>query len=109
MRRSYSTPGKEASKSSKQSKATDLITSNQAALALGGEPGTGGSATAGLGGSPSGANGNSFPGKNGSAHPLSIGAGGGIYAIATATIDFTTITGNFAASAYSDVDGSVST
>ena len=39
---------------------------------------------------------------------MSIGAGGGIFTVATATIDFTTITGNFASSLDSDVDGTIS-
>ena len=82
-------PRLHAKKGSSQSKATDLITSNQALLATGGAPGTGGSATAGTGGSPNGANGTATHGANGAAHPLSIGAGGGIFTVATATIDFT--------------------
>ena len=47
------------------------------------------------------------PGASGMAHPLSIGAGGGIFTVSTATIDFTTITGNFASSLDNDVDGTI--
>ena len=101
-------PRLHARKGSKQSKATDLITSNQAlAGSGGGSPGSGGSATAGAGGNPGGANGVATHGPNGVAHPLSIGAGGGIFAVATAVIDFTSITGNLASSLDNDVDGSV--
>ena len=94
-------------KGSQQSKATDLITLNQALLAAGGAFGTGGSATAGQGGSPGGAAGTAKPGATGQAHPLSIGAGGGIFTVATATVDFTMITGNFASSLDNDVDGTI--
>ena len=45
-------PRLHAKKGSSQSKATDLITSNQALLGAGGAPGAGGSATAGLGRQP---------------------------------------------------------
>ena len=54
-----------AKKHTSQSKATDLITSNQALLGQGGTPGTGGSATAGQGGGPGGATGNAVAGNNG--------------------------------------------
>ena len=100
-------PRLHARKGSTQSKATDLITANQALAATGGAPGTGGSATAGLGGSPGGANGTTTAGANGAPNPLSIGAGGGIFTVATATIDFTTITGNSASSLDNDVDGTI--
>jgi hypothetical protein len=60
------------------------------------------------GGNPNGANGTMTPGSSGAAHPLSIGAGGGIFTVATATIDFTTITGNTASSLDSDEDGTMS-
>ncbi len=53
------------------------------------------------------ANGTATQGANGVAHPLSIGAGGGIFTVATATIDFTTISGNFASSLDNDVDGTI--
>ena len=96
-----------ARKNSSQSSATDLITANQALLGQGGAPATGGSATAGLGGNPGGATGNAVAGNNGASHPLSIGAGGGIFTISTATIDFTSISGNFASSLDSDVDGTI--
>ena len=68
----------------------------------------GGVATAGEGGSPGGANGVATQGANGVAHPLSIGAGGGIFAVATAVLDFTSITGNLASTLDNDVDGSIS-
>jgi hypothetical protein len=101
-------PRLHARKGSKQSKATDLITSNQALSGTGESPGSGGAATAGAGGSPGGANGVATQGANGVAHPLSIGSGGGIFAVATAVIDFTSITGNTASTLDNDVDGSVS-
>ena len=94
-------------KGSSQSKATDLITLNQALSAAGGAPGTGGTATAGTGGTPNGPNGTATQGTNGAAHPLSIGAGGGIFTVATATIDFTTIIGNTASTQDNDVDGTI--
>ena len=87
----------------KGSKATDLITANQALAATGGAPGAGGAAIAGTGG-PSGV---ATAGQPGVAHPLSIGAGGGIFTVPTATIDFTSITGNFASSLDNDVDGTI--
>ena len=102
-------PRLHARKGSSQAKATNVITSNQAVAAAGGAPGAGGSATAGTGGSPNGANGSATHGATGAAHPLSIGAGGGIFTIETAMIDFTMITGNFASSLDSDVDGTIST
>ena len=100
-------PRKGARKGSSQAKATSMITANQALSATGGVPGAGGSATPGQGGSPGGATGNAVAGKSGSPHPLSIGAGGGIYTVATATIDSTSITGNFASSLDNDVDGTI--
>ena len=100
-------PRLQAKKGSAQSKATNLITSNRALSAAGGVPGTGGAATAGQGGTPNGANGTATPGANGAAHPLSVGAGGGIFTVATATIDFTTITGNTASTQDNDVDGTI--
>ena len=96
-----------AKKGSKQSKVTDLITTNQALVGTGGAVGAGGAATAGLGGNSSGASGTATAGTNGVAHPLSIGAGGGIFTVATATIDFTAITGNSASTLDPDVDGTV--
>ena len=59
-------------------------------------------------GSPGGANGVATQGASGVAHPLSIGAGGGIFAVATAIIDFTSISGNLASTLDNDVDGSIS-
>ena len=73
----------------------------------GGSPGSGGIATADKGGSPGGANGVATPGANGVARPLSIGAGGGIFAVATATIDFTCMTGNLASTTDNDLDGPI--
>ena len=94
-------------KGSKQSKATDLITGNKALASTGGAAGTGASATAGTGGTVGGANGTATNGTNGAPHPLSIGAGGGIFTVATATIDNTSITGNTASSLDNDVDGTI--
>ena len=65
------------------------------------------SGTAGTGGTPNGPNGTATQGTNGVAHPLSIGAGGGIFTVATATVDFTTIIGNTASSQDNDVDGTI--
>jgi hypothetical protein len=73
-----------------------------------GSPGSGRAATAGTGGSPGGANGVATQGAKRVAHPLSIGAGGRIFAVATAVIDFTSITGNLASTLDNDVDGSIS-
>ena len=100
-------PRLKAKKGSKQSKATDLITGNKALAGIGGAPGTGASATAGTGGTVGGADGTATHGANGAPHPLSIGAGGGIFTVATATIDNTSITGNTASSLDNDVDGTI--
>ncbi len=94
-------------KGSKQSKATDLITGNKALASVGGAAGFGASATAGSGGTVGGSIGTATNGTNGASHPLSIGAGGGIFTVATATIDNTSITGNTASSLDNDVDGTI--
>ena len=70
-----------------------------------GSPGSGGIATAAKGVSPGGANGVATKGANGAPHPQSIGSGGGIFAVATAAIDFTSITSNLASTLHNDVAG----
>jgi hypothetical protein len=100
-------PRQGAKKHSSQSKTTNTITANKALLAPGGAPGSGGEATAGSGGSHDGASGIRVTGPSGSSHPQSFGEGGGVFIVATATIDFTTITGNFASSQDNDVYGTI--
>jgi hypothetical protein len=95
-----------ASKSSKQAKATDVITANLAASASGGLAGAGGGATAGIGISP-GVNGTATPGQPGAAELFSVGIGGGIATFGTADIDNTLITGNNASTNDPNVEGTI--
>ena len=80
---------------------------NQAMSGNRGSPGSGGIATAAKGVSPGGANGVATKGANGAPHPQSIGSGGGIFAVATPVIDFTSITGNLASTLDNDVAGPI--
>ena len=95
---------------SKQSKATNTITGNQATAGPAGAGGAGGSAFAGAGGSMA-ARGGVIPGKAGKAGTAGMGIGGGLDLIAGghATIDNTTVTGNHASTSDNDVAGTFST
>ncbi len=96
-----------AKKRSKQSKATDSITANQARTTLGATGGAAGAPQAGAGGSPNGAAGVTQAGNAGATAAPSTGIGGGLelFAGGTAIIDNTTITGNTAATTGNNVDG----
>src|SRR5262249_62280626 len=98
-------------KGSKQSKATDTITGNQANLGPGGAGGPAGGVVAGSGGSPNGSAGAAFPGATGVAGVSGAGVGGGLDLLpgGTAVIDDTAITGNTASTADSDVSGTFTT
>src|SRR5262249_59017407 len=80
-----------AHKGSKQSKATDTITGNQANRGFGGSGGPAGGVSAGAGGSPGGSAGAAFPGSNGAAGVAGVGIGGGVDLLprGTAVIDGT--------------------
>jgi hypothetical protein len=91
-----------------QANATDLITANQAFQESGGNGGLGGNAVVGFGGAgnPNGAFGHLSAGHNGANHvATSLGVGGGINIVGSATIDNTTITGNHASTSDNDVHG----
>ncbi len=96
-----------AKKSSKQGKATDLITTNAASGGIGGTGTAAGSVHGGAGGSPGGTAGQAFVGANGTVGIAGSGKGGGLDLITggTATIDNTTITANLASSTNNDVAG----
>ena len=105
---SRSSPGWGRRRAPARRKATDVITTNQALAATGGQAGAGGSATGGLG-QPSlgvnGVNGVATPGQPGVTDLFSAGVGGGIATFGTAIVDNTTITGNQASTNDNDVDG----
>src|SRR5262249_8057856 len=96
-----------AHKGSKQSKATDTITGNQANRGFGGSGGPAGGVSAGAGGSPGGSAGAAFPGSNGAAGVAGVGIGGGLDLVTrgTAPDRDTTITGNTASTTDNDVSG----
>jgi hypothetical protein len=96
-----------AKKRSKQSKATDIITANQADTAPGALGGAAGVPQAGVGGSPSGAAGVVHPGNAGASALAGTGIGGGLDLLTggTVVIDNTTITGNTSTTSNSDVFG----
>ena len=100
-----------AKKGSKQSKATDSITGNQAFAASGGATaGAAGTAIAGLGGTTNGSAGTATPGHNGSVFEIDEAIGGGLAVAGDAvgaTVDFTSITLNRADTNFNDVVGSV--
>ena len=100
-----------AKKSSKQSKATDTITGNQANRGLGGAGWLGGGAQAGLGGTPGGFPGTAILGTAGTTGPSGVGIGGGLDLLpgGTVVIDDTTITGNQASTNDNDVSGTFAT
>ena len=102
-----------APKKSKQAKATDLISGNQADSAPAASAGDGGTATGGPGGtgSTNGLVGLTFPGLGGTAaNSSSEGIGGGAAFITggSATLDNTTITGNHASTSDDNVFGTYS-
>ena len=96
-----------AKKGSKQAKATDQITGNQAFDSGAGSPGHASSVGIGLGGTPLAPNGTVLAGQNGTVDTFTVGVGGGIATFGDTTIDNTTITGNFASTNDSDVDGTI--
>ena len=100
-----------AKKGSKQSKATNLITANQATAGAGGPGAAPGIAQAGTGGTPGGTNGQVFPGNRGRTGTAGTGVGGGLDLIAggTVVIDNTTLTGNTATTSNNDVFGTFTT
>jgi hypothetical protein len=94
-----------AKKGSKQARANDVITANQALAGSGGQGGAGGGATAGGGISPFGINGVATSGQPGANNPFSVGVGGGLANFGTAHVDNTIITGNHASTNDPNVDG----
>ncbi|MFO0893192.1 MAG: hypothetical protein U0790_29145, partial [Isosphaeraceae bacterium] len=98
-----------AKRNSPQSRATNLITGNQANRGLPGAGGLAGNLQVGGGGTPGGAAGTAFPGTAGSTGPNGVGIGGGLnlFPGGTAAVSDTTITGNTATTADSDVSGTI--
>ena len=96
---------------SKQSKATDTVTGNQANRGPGGAGGLAGGVVAGDGGTPHGTAGAAFPGSPGAAGVAGVGVGGGLDLLpgGTVVIDNTTITGNTASTTDNDVSGTFTT
>jgi hypothetical protein len=94
-----------AKKGSRQSKATDVITANQANRGLGGKGGLGGTGFGGLGGQPNGAIGLFLNGTTGADGAPGTGLGGGLVQSPTmaVVIKNITITGNTALTANNDV------
>jgi hypothetical protein len=94
-----------ARKGSRQSKATDTITANQATGRTGGEAGSGGAAFAGLGGNPNGTIGRSNQGiaRTGASSGAGLGGGVAIFPGLSVKIDNTNIAGNTASTAANDV------
>jgi hypothetical protein len=100
-----------AKKGSRQSKATDLITSNSAvheAVGTAGSPSANVAAGTGTGGSTPGKNGTDNFGHPGGVVPLISSAGGGITIVGKATADNTSVTGN-TADVFPNIDGTLST
>ena len=108
--RSCSLPGRERGGDSKQFKATDTISANQADRGSAGAGGTAGGAIGGQGQAPGGPAGQAFPGIAGVAGVEGVGVGGGLdfFPGGDATIDNTNITGNNASTADNDVSGTFS-
>jgi hypothetical protein len=94
-----------ARKGSRQSKATDVITANQANRGLGGAGGQGGGAFAGLGGQPNGVIGFAIQGITRADAPPGTGQGGGLVQSPTMAVAIknTRITGNTASTSNDDV------
>jgi hypothetical protein len=92
-------------KGSRQAKATDTITGNQATGGTGGEGGSGGAASVGRGGTPNGAIGRSNQGVSRTSASPGAGLGGGLAreSSANVTINNTNITGNTASTNGDDV------
>jgi hypothetical protein len=91
-------------KGSRQSRAANTITANQATLGLGGSAGMVGAGQAGQGGAPNGAPGSAVPGTPGLDGRSGAGLGGGLFRSTgdNATIANTNITGNHASTADND-------
>ena len=100
-----------AKKRSQQSKATNLITANQAFGGLGARGNDAGVPQAGAGGTPNGAAGLTHRGNDGAIALSGTGIGGGLYLFAggTVVLDNTTITGNTATTSDNDVFGTFTT
>jgi hypothetical protein len=94
-----------ARKGSRQSKATNTITANQANGGPGGDGGPGGAASAGLGGNPNGPLGRSTQGVSRTSASAGAGLGGGLAFIPSQSIKInnTNIAGNTASTAANDV------
>jgi hypothetical protein len=94
-----------AKKGSRQSKATNLITANQANRGLGGAGGKGGIGVGGPGGQPNGGIGLSVNGTTGADGAPGTGSGGGLVQSPTKAVVImnTTITGNTASTENNDV------
>jgi hypothetical protein len=92
-----------ARKGSNQSKATNLITMNQANAGKGGTGSAAGVPQAGTGGATNGADGQNLPGTAGHAGVSGTGLGGGSASGGSVMIDNTNVTGNSASTADNDV------
>jgi hypothetical protein len=94
-----------AKKGSRQSKAMNVITANQANRGLGGVGGKAGTGFGGLGGQPNGVIGPSVNGTTGADGAPGTGSGGGLVQSPTMAVAIknTTITGNTASTANNDV------
>jgi hypothetical protein len=97
-------PRQGARKGSRQSKATNTITSNQAVQGAAGAKGEGSLGQSGDGGTPNGARGSSSAGMPGVDGSPGRGLGGGVLLVegGNATIKNTTISGNMASTAGND-------
>ena len=104
-------PRRGAINGSRQSKATDTITTNLASASQGGTGGAAGAVTVGLGASPGGSNGLAFPAGPGGTGSSGVGIGGGVDLEigGTAIIDNTFVTGNHATTSDNDVFGTFTT
>jgi hypothetical protein len=104
-------PRLDAKKRSQQSKATNLISANEADGGTGNLGSDAGVPQAGAGGSPSGAAGHTHPGSAGVTAQNGTGAGGGLDLVAggIVLIDDTTVTGNTATTSDNNVFGTFMT
>src|SRR5262249_1166900 len=99
-----------ARRGSRQSAATNTITTGQANRGLGGPGGAAGGAIGGPGQAPGGTDGQAFPRGPGAAGGAGMGRGGGIHLVpgGKVTIDDTRVTGNNASTGNNDVSGTFS-
>ena len=97
-----------AKKGSKQAKATDVITANQALAGVGRAGGHRGRRHAPAAAEPpAGSTAPPTAGQPGATDLFSVGVGGGIATFGTANVDNTTISGNHASTNDNDVDGTL--